>query len=104
MQFLGVRSSVAFQFIYKSYVINIADYYHSACVEGTIIPDGKISVMISKHGKALSKATMKKISFYINLRITGFTLPSEGILHMSLEPHDQFMQTLMNALNVIVPE
>ncbi len=105
MQFVGgFRSSIAFDFIYKAYQINIADFCRLD-KDGTVIPEEKISVLISKRGTSLSKITMNMISTYINLRICGITSTSPGgVLDVYLNPSDQFMLILMDALNVIVPE
>lgn len=96
-----------FEFVYGNYVINIADYTREVSYQhgySTIEPEGKISVLIEKHGEQLSDQTVKKLAYFINQRILGSVITSScNMIDLNIQSTDQFMKVLLDAIDIIIP-
>jgi hypothetical protein len=99
MKFIIGTSSVSFEFDYKNYVINVADY---VTAHQKIEPVGKVSVMITKHGKSISRESNLLIAAFISNRIQGSAWASDKIIEVSLHERDQFMWALMDGMKLII--
>lgn len=102
MQFLDIdRNSVVFEFDYKNFEISIADYIGKD--QGILRFGGKLSVLVTRYTRELSHDTVIKIAEYIGFRIRGNVLATGPLLDINVFEGDQFMATLMAALDVIIP-
>lgn len=102
MEFKIATGSVSFEFVYKNYTINIADYYLYR--QSNIIPPaGKISVMVQKRGYDLSTKSIERIANYLNPRMKGNVIACGNVIEVNLSDDDQFMYFLMNGIDMILP-
>ena len=99
MEFSIGHGSVTFEYLYKNVMISIADYRMG---DGT--PEGKISVLIQRHGENLSTKSIDMISAHIqNRMVKGVATPCNNIIEINIGPNDQFMYLLHNAIDVVLP-
>jgi len=106
MKFDMSERSVGFEFIYGDYTINIADYttrHRPLMGFDEPKPEGKISVLIQKHGRTLSNESVQLIGTYVNNRIVGNLSVTVGIINIGIRQHDQFMYHLMKGIDLIIP-
>ena len=107
MEFGMNEGSITFEFIHGNYTINVADYVKGIERQpgeySGIKPEGKISVLIEKHGKHISHDSAKLLATYIRNRIVGYVNVTGSIIDIKLRQHDQFMHHLLNGMNLIIP-
>ena len=92
MEFEINRGSVAFEFVYKNYTISIADFIHGG------EPDGKISILIQKHGQYLSSKTVARIADYMMSRMDGISVECNRFIELAAHNTDQVMYCLLKAI------
>jgi len=100
------EGSITFEFVHGDYTINIADYtsrHRPLMGFGEPKPEGKISLLIQKHGKTISDVSVKLIGTYVNNRIVGNVSTGSGAIDINLRQHDQFMYHLLRAIDLIIP-
>jgi len=95
---LGGRN-IVFDFLYGNYTVSIADAITAVPeLPGKQYAEGKISIMILRNDKSISEKSLKMIGEYIEKRIDGIVYVGNDVIDLNLEPHDQIMSVLMNAI------
>lgn len=94
---LDTSRSVTFEFVYGPYTINVADY-----LDENGRPEGKISVLIQKHGEDLSSKTVGRLAAYIDMRINGVAIGGNTVIEISIQQNDQFMNSLLNSIKILL--
>ena len=97
MEFCINNGSITFEFIYKNYTINFADYLINGQAEG------KISILIQKNGHDLSSKTVERLADYMMGYMKGVTCACNNIIEVAPQPNDQVMYYLMIAIDLIIP-
>jgi hypothetical protein len=94
---IDASRSVTFEFVYGSYTINVADY-----INAMGRPEGKISVLVQKHGENLSSKTVERLAAYINQRIEGVAIGGVTVIEISIQHDDQFMNYLLDSIRILL--
>ena len=94
---LDTSRSITFEFVYESYTINVADY-----LDELGRPEGKISVLIQKHGENISSKTVERLAAYIDQRIKGVAVGGSTVIEISIQHDDQFMIHLLNSIKILL--
>lgn len=98
-----IGRSITFEFVYKNYTINIADYLSHRPDGSDLKPEGKISIMIMKRGDNLSTETVERLASYMMDRMDCITVACGSVLEIGPMSNDQAMYHLLNAIDLIIP-
>jgi hypothetical protein len=99
MKFGPITNSVTFEFKFVGYTINIADYVSD---DNIPVPEGKLTVYISKNDETLSRDCLQLLAGYINHRTKGNTTVSVNVLVLDSQEDSDFMQALLAGL-ILLP-